>query len=506
MNENLFDNYVKDKLHDYESSVPQGLWEKIVADKEKKKPLPFWKNGYLQSAVIGLVVGALLTSGYWATKKNNSVADNNYKINKTNNTVTNTILKPDQPTEGISTKAVTHTSNSDDKRADEKHLISAVAKKESTIQKNSSVAIETTDNYNHYSKVEKKELANPVAVNRMGEEAPKSVNNTSTAITDKVSSLQTEEKRATQLPLSPVAKETTMANDAMDNSLTHFFVKGNIVLSESDLADSKTVNKTLQSANNTSTTIHLPNIKNKGWSVEFYASPDYDMKQVSANGVSASYLHSQDSSNKSIGGYTAGFRISKSISNNFSIKSGVQFKESTERFRYIKQNDVKNITVVSVRSYTDNSGATVYQNDTSTIQQVGGYTLRTVFNTYKSIEIPLIASWEKGNNKWHVAVNGGIILNLATYYEGQTLDNSYAIVPLSVKQSSGFFRSNANCSIYGSLSLLYNIGKGMDVFAEPYYRYALGNNSTSAIGYDQRFNSAGINCGIRYRIPTKSIK
>ena len=103
---------------------------------------------------------------------------------------------------------------------------------------------------------------------------------------------------------------------------------------------------------------------------------------------------------------------------------------------------------------------------------------------------------------WHVAVSGGAIFNLATYYEGQTFDKAYNIVPLSSKQSNGFFNSSANVSLYGSLNLLYSIRKDMDAFAEPYYRCALGNNSTSALGYNQRFNAAGINFGIRYKIPS----
>ena len=502
MNENLFDNYIKDKLHEYESPVPEGLWDKIVADKDRKKPLPFWKNGYFQSAFFGLVIVGLLSSGYLVTRNNNTFSNNN-RINKANITVTKTLGKASGPSEVAKIKAVSFASNKDDKEEDKK-LGSAIVKKHAAVMNNSSVVTERADNYN---KAEKKELARVLAVNRFKEAVPVLISNNSRAVTSTISNILAGEQNANTSVLMPVVKEI-MTDDAIENSISHLFVNGDIVLTESDLLNEKTVKTTLQSANKTPTTIHLPNLENKGWFVELYASPDYDMKHVSAGGgLNTGYLHTQDSANKSIGGFTAGFRISKGIGNNFSLKSGVQFKESTERFRYVKQNDVKNISVMDTRSYTDNSGATVYQNDTSVIQQVGGYTLRTVINTYKSIEIPLIASWEKGNNKWHVAVNGGVILNLFTFYEGQTFDNSYSIVLLSAKQSSGFFRSTANCSLYGSLSLLRNIGKGMNVFAEPYYRYALGNNSTSAIGYDQRFNSAGINFGIRYKIPThKSIK
>ena len=90
MNENTFDKHIKDNLYNYESPVSSGLWDKIVAEKDKKKPVPppFWKNGYLQSAVIAVVAIALLISTYSSLSKNNSQASN--ATNKQNNTVVNT--------------------------------------------------------------------------------------------------------------------------------------------------------------------------------------------------------------------------------------------------------------------------------------------------------------------------------------------------------------------------------------------------------------------------------
>jgi len=37
MTNKLFDSFVNDKLKDYESPVPDGLWEKIIAKERKTK-------------------------------------------------------------------------------------------------------------------------------------------------------------------------------------------------------------------------------------------------------------------------------------------------------------------------------------------------------------------------------------------------------------------------------------------------------------------------------------
>ena len=71
-----FDKYIKDNLYNYESPVPEGLWDRIVADKDKKKPtpIPFWKNGYFQSAIIAVIAFAILGAANWYTNRNTNTS------------------------------------------------------------------------------------------------------------------------------------------------------------------------------------------------------------------------------------------------------------------------------------------------------------------------------------------------------------------------------------------------------------------------------------------------
>ena len=74
-----FDKYVKDGLYSYTSPGPEGLWERIVAEKDKKKPIPipFWKNGYFQASILALVTIALTSSSYFFFRKENTTYINN---------------------------------------------------------------------------------------------------------------------------------------------------------------------------------------------------------------------------------------------------------------------------------------------------------------------------------------------------------------------------------------------------------------------------------------------
>ena len=80
-----FDNYVKAKLYDHNSPISKGLWDKIVAEKDTKKPVAIWwidKRWYLL-AVACLI---LICSTYLLlnNKKENNFTSQNETMFKTN--------------------------------------------------------------------------------------------------------------------------------------------------------------------------------------------------------------------------------------------------------------------------------------------------------------------------------------------------------------------------------------------------------------------------------------
>jgi hypothetical protein len=63
MTDNMFDNFVRDKLSNHESPVPQGLWEKIERKKDKEPRGGFW----IQPATRwgGFLLVLLIGAGYF---------------------------------------------------------------------------------------------------------------------------------------------------------------------------------------------------------------------------------------------------------------------------------------------------------------------------------------------------------------------------------------------------------------------------------------------------------
>ena len=482
-----FDKYIKDNLYNHESPVPGGIWERIVSEKDKKKPspIPIWKNGYFQSAIIAMLTVGILSSAYF--------------YNRNNTTLVNSSLSK----EAIPVVKLSNTTNS----------VAINSKEVNVNATNGSSTLKQESNKASLAIFASKETAGKLrdlTTNKVPVQRDLISNKTNTSFGSINNLTVTNNSNSQNIIKATITKEETFNNLTSNTKVdapgtdNHNYEKGSIVKTSNNLLTNALISKTLSESKKTISEIHLPKKINKDWFVEVYTSPDYDIKKMNVTSTNSLYSKALDTTQKLTGGFTVGVRISKNIANHLSIKSGLQFKEVTESFRY-KQFATKSSTVVTNRSYTDNNGATISTFDTSNYIQTGYKLMKTV-NTYKSIEIPIIATWEVGNDKWHFAANGGIIANLATFYEGNTYDNSLNIVPLSNKQPNGVLKSNVNFCIYGSVSLLHNIGNSFDAFAEPYIRYGLSNNSFSSFGYSQRFNSFGINFGIRYKIPHSSIK
>ena len=90
MTNKLFDSFVNDKLKDYESPVPDGLWEKIIAEEDEKPKVIFWWNKNAMLIGVGLLL-FISGIGYYAVSKKSNVEliRANTQLKQQNNTNTN---------------------------------------------------------------------------------------------------------------------------------------------------------------------------------------------------------------------------------------------------------------------------------------------------------------------------------------------------------------------------------------------------------------------------------
>ena len=537
-NENSFDRQVKDSLYNYKSPVSSNLWEKIEADKRMRKTIPFWKNGYFLSTLFAVIALTIIATNYrgtnekmivsnGTTKANNSVnslqSNNSISSEKSKIIITNNIGEERNVAvnNNISTKSIESKHSIINKieiNNSQKSLnkVSLKPKAPSTIVDNKiddiKIAPKTINNIEHNigstntkSGISRSGIRDNQSNNNFNSKisAFTTKQNVDKKMTDKNETLVKKFSSTKENTIAKINEVNNSANSTLADLESYHNEKGQIIPYSTKIRN-ENMPVTLQKNRNRITVIHVPDILKKNWFLNFYASPDFNTQSIQSNNGLNSFSKFQDSTQRITNGFTAGAIISRDLGNHFQLKTGLQYKQVNERFFYL-QNTSKTISVVTNRSYLNNQGATVTILDTTSYQQ-SGYTIKTVFNSYKSIELPLIVGWEGKIDKLRFAFNTGLITTLYTFFEGKTNDASSNIVPLGATHTNGFYRSVPSFSFYGSGELYYPINNLMDAFAEPYYRFGCSNNITSSVGYNKRYNTAGINLGIRYRFKTSGNK
>jgi opacity protein-like surface antigen len=468
MSEQLFDTFVRDKLKDYTSPVPEGLWAKIVADKEYN-PKGFWRianPALIAAAGIILLIGGYfifnnLISTKTVEKQNSSMVSpiNNSSQQKKLSNTTNSTLN--------STSTEGKNDNPTDKNIKTNDIISGssaieIAKHKSVEYTSSSVKRDNSP-FNASSKVQ---------VNPAENSAPQLANPSG----------------GLQMALT---KKESSYGELIRLHPTNLYALNSLQTPPFNLRSILGLGNDCPSA--------YGNQRND-WFLEIYVSPDYNIKTLAANGLSSLYLQKKDSTEHMRLGYTIGARISKNVGDHFMLKAGLQYSQINEHFSQRKENETKTVTVIVSRTIVRPQGDTTFK-DTTSVTQIG-YAVKSSRNHYSNIEIPLSIGYEFGHEKdlWKVAVNGGAIFNITSWYTGETIDTALNVVSISdTKGSNGFYKKDIGLSLFGSLSLIRNINNKLDVFAEPYFRYSL-SNLKSNIGYSQRFNTFGLMLGVRMKL------
>ncbi|MBP7345867.1 MAG: PorT family protein, partial [Sediminibacterium sp.] len=239
-------------------------------------------------------------------------------------------------------------------------------------------------------------------------------------------------------------------------------------------------------------------IRNTDWGLEVFVSPDMPFKTVTNNTASPQLLSRKDSSESLKLGFSAGFRIVKPLNDHFAIKTGLQYSQINEHFTYRTENETRTTTVVTVRAIIRAPGDTLLVRDTSTLTQIG-YKTNTVKNRFRSLDIPVLASYQFGNDDLSIGLTAGVIVNLSSWYQGVILDSSLTAVPLS-KETNMVYKSNIGLGLYAGLTVSKRINYATQLFFEPYLRYNLSNMTNPEAAFNQRFSIGGLAMGLRFNL------
>ena len=456
MSDKQFDDFIKHSLSEYASQVPAGMWERIREKRESEKSGVVW---WRQNITLLIAILVLLSAGGWIAYQGIMATPDAAQIKPNGN----------RNTEAAMAKETT-----------DPHAEGSVANMQrQALQASPNANAEKREEYRQQD-AKPSTLSFPVRPVRAEEKQDEQV--LSVNETELQKNITTVEEKVL------VAGEFNYESSGRRkiNAGEFHAVKRSAITNAP---------QTLSASPSALILTDCPSGALGEWFIEVFASPDYALKTVQS--LDDEFVRRKDSAERFRSAFTAGFRLSKIIRDGLVLKTGLQYSQINERFDYRSESERRTVTVITVRTIVRGAGDTIRVTDTSTIQQLG-YRVKTTYNRYRSLDIPLLASFEWGNANLQTSFTTGVIINLHSWQQGDVLDTSYT--PISMGKNNEVFRSNIGIGLYASFSLLKPVGNRTTLFAEPYLRYNISSMTNSNRPFNQRFHAAGINLGLRYKL------
>lgn len=233
------------------------------------------------------------------------------------------------------------------------------------------------------------------------------------------------------------------------------------------------------------------------WYVDIWGSPDYVFRKIYSNpnkGESTNYANARDSVEKSWYGFSAGVRGSLVLESGVAIRAGVNYLQNNEVFDYKKPGEVRTVTITESVKQPNGTIQTV----TRTENHYGTYELKK-YNRYRSVDLPIQLGYEFGGMPWSFSVNGGINFNLTSWRKAEILNPTLQPFDASPNDAN-VFKSNIGTSLYASFAAYYDWKDYTQLFVEPYIRHFVSPITTTDYALEQRYTDAGLKLGVRWRL------
>jgi hypothetical protein len=467
MNSNRqFDEHIKDQFSNYTPDVHPRIWEKIIAEKDKKRPAGFWVsmfNNRNKLLLLGLII-ALSSGGAWLYYGNGFTAKKDITMNgadgkkQKNNLTSSSGLDAAQVIE----PAVDLQLNPD-------ATVAAGTKPASD-------DITTNTNPLLSSKGNTKALITSPAPEAYGTTAP-----------------PVRDNKKYYTGLGNILVNTTAPEPEEDEYMEPGgTLLGRLTYNAEKFTEKRKTGKK-QEPLHFNPVVFLPGCPtfekdasgNKKY-FEFYAGPDYAFRSLQDTGNSA-YLQKRKESTSFKSGFSAGVRYTKVFNNSMSVRGGVNYSQINEKFSFNQGNIVQVTYIINANGDTVGSYTTT------------GSRYKTTTNRYRSIDIPLMVGYELGNGKLHANINAGPVINIYSWQKGDVLDASGNPVSITTGKSSSpyQFKTNAGIGFMGAVSVYYKLTDRLHLMAEPYFRYNLSQMNKESITLKQKYQTAGLRLGIR---------
>jgi hypothetical protein len=487
MSDKRFDDFFKQSFGDYSPEVPGHIWDNIAAQQKKKRPAGFWLNE--KKALLILAALLLLGGGTYllVAPKNdtqNISLENNGSRQEAGNRVPAAVLQNKEATDASQSAG-----SSDNKLAVENKTATNVLQNQN----------ETAAPGDKKLLKGKSLKTNDNGSERTGTKKDFVSSNDDVAVTKNISPNKngnkiSGSKKYQQQVSSPAADDMDDVNNggaytdvSSSDDLNIPFVPGSrdlILLAKANLLEKQNIQFLPLKPRE-----DCPGATGNNYYVEAYISPDYVIKKYSDT-ANSSLVAKRKESLSIQSSYSAGVRYTRVFANGMSVRAGLNYSQVNEKFSYAQGNVVQIVYVIN------------NQGDTTDSYYVRGTRYKNSYNRYRTIDVPLVVGYEMGNGNFHANINAGVIVNLYSWQNGETIDNNGSPVSITTGKNDNpyQYKTNIGVGFTGAISLYYKLSDRFHVLAEPYFRYNFSPMNKEALSIQERFTTIGLRLGIRMDI------
>ena len=475
MSKSALDDFFNKKLGNYNPDVPAHIWENIMAQKEKRRPVAFWLNPKYKKGLFFLLGILVLGTSIFLLQHNNSTKLTT-GINSKEAFIKNTNQKTSGNYDNIKEQDTKLTADLPVKQQSANDVIQDVS------GNNPIKDINTTKEKNNKPQninYAASQIVSPdISESQMDKfKQKKQVRSKSLISIKNAAPVSDDENNEALIPESNTAENADMflSQVLLNPDLLH-----------QERLKLATVKKPVFNYVNIPCPESEKNTAGNKRYFEIYAGPDYAFRNITDTGNSA-YLQKRKESSRFTSAFSTGIRYTKVFNNGMSFRTGINYSQINEKFKYAEGN------IIQVVYITNSNGDTTGSFTTS------GTRYKTTFNKFRTIDIPLMIGYEMGNSRLHVNFNAGAIVNLYSWQKGDVLDTAYKPVNITTGNSTSpyQFKTNMGIGFIGAVSVYYKLTNRLHLLAEPYFRYNFSPASKTDLTLKQKFTTAGLRIGLR---------
>lgn len=226
--------------------------------------------------------------------------------------------------------------------------------------------------------------------------------------------------------------------------------------------------------------------------VDAIYAPQYASKTLSTitnDPEQVDYANNRNDTESYSYAYSLGARLSMLTKSKLALRTGLTYSQITEKFNF-RQEHVEGTVEITIKDSAGNIIGTQ-------IDTLIGTRIKTTYNRYHFIDVPVLLGYEIHGEKININLNAGAYFNVAFSQKGDILDPD--LIPTKLSESGHpVFRDKVGVSIYGSVSLNYNLTDRIQILMEPHVRHYLNPITAENYPIEQKYTVFGVYAGMRY--------